>query len=317
MEDTAKIIDSKESTSPMPPQGLTGGMPPGMPPGMDPMAMMSAMMGGMGGGGGMPGMGGMPVQAQNNIEMTIDIDLKDIFNGTTKELEIERKVICEEPDAEEPSADIVEEPVETEDSSDSDKTESEESEEKNKYIIKSKKIKVEIKKGHCDDTITIKGAGHQLTENDIGDLIVTINVNEHEYYDRDGSDLVMKKDISLNDALCGFTFKINDINDNELIVKTDQIIDIDPLGLVGKGLPDLDEPDKYGDIVILFDIIFPETLTSETKLELRKLLPDSVSLDETGENVLTLEDVDYDSESESEEEMGGAARDAPPGCAPQ
>jgi len=307
MEDTAKIIDSKESTSPMPPQGLTEGMPPGMPPGMDPMAMMSAMMGGMGGGGGgMPGMGGPPAAVENNIEMTIDIDLKDIFNGTTKELEIERKVICEEPEV-----------VEESDETDSDKTEDEEPEEKNKFIIKSKKIKVEIKKGHCEDTITIKGAGHQLSENEIGDLIITINVNEHEYYDRDGSDLVMKKDISLNDALCGFTFKINDINDNELIVKTDQIIDIDPLGLVGKGLPDLEEPDKYGDIVILFDIIFPETLTSETKLELRKLLPDSVSLDETGENVLTLEDVDYDSESESEEEAGGAAGDAPPGCAAQ
>ena len=307
MEDTAKIIDSKESTSPMPPQGLTEGMPPGMPPGMDPMAMMSAMMGGMGGGGGgMPGMGGPPAAVENNIEMTIDIDLKDIFNGTTKELEIERKVICDEPEV-----------VEESDETDSDKTEDEEPEEKNKFIIKSKKIKVEIKKGHCEDTITIKGAGHQLSENEIGDLIITINVNEHEYYDRDGSDLVMKKDISLNDALCGFTFKINDINDNELIVKTDQIIDIDPLGLVGKGLPDLEEPDKYGDIVILFDIIFPETLTSETKLELRKLLPDSVSLDETGENVLTLEDVDYDSESESEEEAGGAAGDAPPGCAAQ
>ena len=307
MEDTAKIIDSKESTSPMPPQGLTEGMPPGMPPGMDPMAMMSAMMGGMGGGGGgMPGMGGPPAAVENNIEMTIDIDLKDIFNGTTKELEIERKVICDEPEV-----------VEESDETDSDKTEDEEPEEKNKFIIKSKKIKVEIKKGHCEDTITIKGVGHQLSENEIGDLIITINVNEHEYYDRDGSDLVMKKDISLNDALCGFTFKINDINDNELIVKTDQIIDIDPLGLVGKGLPDLEEPDKYGDIVILFDIIFPETLTSETKLELRKLLPDSVSLDETGENVLTLEDVDYDSESESEEEAGGAAGDAPPGCAAQ
>ena len=302
MEDTDKITETEESTSPIPSQG----MPPGMPPGMDPMAMMSAMMGGMGGGGGMPGMAGPPAAPENNIEMTIDIDLKDIFNGTTKELEIERKVICEEPEV-----------VEESDETDSDKTEDEEPEEKNKYIIKSKKIKVEIKKGHCEDTITIKGSGHQLSENEIGDLIVTINVNEHEYYDRDGSDLVMKKDISLNDALCGFTFKINDINDNELIVKTDQIIDIDPLGLVGKGLPDLEEPDKYGDIVILFDIIFPETLTSETKLELRKLLPDSVSLDETGENVLTLEDVDYDSESESEEETGGASGDAPPGCAAQ
>jgi len=310
MEDTAKITESEESISPMPPQAPPGGMPPGMPPGMDPMAMMSAMMGGMGGGGGMPGMAGPPAAPENNIEMTIDIDLKDIFNGTTKELEIERKVICEEPEVvEELAAD--EEVTEDEDE--------EEPDEKNKYIIKAKKIKVEIKKGHCKDTITIKGAGHQLTVNEIGDLIVTVNVNEHEYYDRDGSDLVMKKDISLNDALCGFTFKIHDINDNELIVKTEQIIDIDPLGLVGKGLPDLEEPDKYGDIVILFDIIFPETLTPETKLELRKLLPDSKSLDETGENVLTLEDVDYDSESEteSEEETGGAAGDAPPGCAAQ
>ena len=189
-------------------------------------------------------------------------------------------------------------------------------------MLKKKIIEVHIKKGHYKETLTYKGEGHQLTKNEIGDLIVNVNVNEHEYYDRDCSDLVMKKDISLNDALCGFTFKINDINDNELIVKTDSIIDVEPLGLVGKGLPDYENPEEYGNIVILFDVVFPETLSVETKQELRKLLPESESIDETGDNVITLEEVDYDSETESEteseeEEPRGGGGGAPPGCATQ
>jgi len=269
---------------------------------VDPMQMMSTLMSGLGGLGGPGGLGSSRAPSPNNINRTINIDLKDIYNGTTKELEIERKVICEEPE--------VEEVTEVEESN---------------FKIETKKVTVTIEKGHYKDTIVFKGKGHQLTENEVGDLIVTIDVNEHEYYDRDNNDLIMKKEVSLNDALCGFTFKIKDINDNELIVMTDKIIDVEPMGLVGKGLPDIDSPDasEYGNIVILFDVIFPETLDKETKEALRKLLPDSATLETSEEDkVLTLEDVEYDTDTESEtesdeEERMGQMPVPPPGCATQ
>ena len=270
---------------------------------VDPMQMMSTLMSGLGGLGGPGSTRTMP--SPNNINRTINIDLKDIYNGTTKELEIERKVICEESEVTE-----VTEVTEVEESN---------------FKIETKKVTVTIEKGHYKDTIVFKGKGHQLTENEVGDLIVTIDVNEHEYYDRDNNDLIMKKEVSLNDALCGFTFKIKDINDNELIVMTDKIIDVEPMGLVGKGLPDIDSPDasEYGNIVILFDVIFPETLDKETKEALRKLLPDSATLETSEEDkVLTLEDVEYDTDTESEtesdeEERMGQMPVPPPGCATQ
>ena len=285
MSDSPSTDDTKETSS------LTAPA--------DPMQMMSSLM---------AGLGGMPQRAlpsPNNINRTIDIDLKDIYNGTTKELEIERRVIQDEP---------TEEPTEETD------TEA-------NFKIETKKVTVTIEKGHYKDTIVFKGKGHQLTENEIGDLIVTIEVNEHEYYDRDNNDLVMKKEVSLNDALCGFTFKIKDINDNELIVTTDKIIDVEPMGLVGKGLPDIDSPETntYGNIVILFDVIFPETLDKETKGALRKLLPDSETSETSEEDkVLTLEDVEYDTDTDTEtetesdeEERIGQMPVPPPGCATQ
>ena len=282
MSDSPSVPDTTENSSLEP---------------VDPMQMMSTLMSGLGGLGGPGSTRTMP--SPNNINRTINIDLKDIYNGTTKELEIERKVICEEPE--------VEEVTEVEESN---------------FKIETKKVTVTIEKGHYKDTIVFKGKGHQLTENEVGDLIVTIDVNEHEYYDRDNNDLIMKKEVSLNDALCGFTFKIKDINDNELIVMTDKIIDVEPMGLVGKGLPDIDSPDasEYGNIVILFDVIFPETLDKETKEALRKLLPDSVTLETSEEDkVLTLEDVEYDTDTESETESDEEERmpGTPPGCATQ
>ena len=280
-------------------------------PAMDPMQMMSSLMGGLGGMGDMGGLGalagmGAPNKpSPNNINKTITIDLKDIYNGTTIELEIERKVISEVQEVQE-----VQEEVQ-------DPT----------FKLETNKVNVTIEKGHYKETIVFEGEGHRLTEDEVGDLIVTIEVNEHEYYDRDNNDLVMKKEVSLNDALCGFTFKIKDINDNELIVTTDKIIDVEPMGLVGKGLPDIDSDgpgaSEYGNIVILFDVIFPETLDKETKEALRKLLPDSETLEEDKDKVLTLESVEYDSETETEsesdeeEERMGQMPMPPPGCATQ
>jgi DnaJ-class molecular chaperone len=293
MSDSPSVPDTKETSS------LETAAAP-----VDPMQMMSSLM---------AGLGGMPPRAlpsPNNINKTITIDLKDIYNGITKELEIERRVIQDEP-TEEPET---------------------ETETEANFKIETKKVTVTIEKGHYKDTIVFKGEGHQLTEDEVGDLIVTIEVNEHEYYDRDDNDLIMKKEVSLNDALCGFTFKIKDINDNELIVTTDKIIDVEPMGLVGKGLPDIDSDSsgssEYGNIVILFDVIFPETLDKETKEALRKLLPDSVTLETSEEDkdkVLTLEDVEYETESETEtetesddeERMGTPMPTPPPGCATQ
>ena len=292
----------------------------------EPMQMMSALMsqmGGMGGGmpgmgGGMPGMpgmggmGGMP-KVSNNITTSLDIDLKDVYNSTTKTVSIERKIICDKcPKKETPKSDEKETPESDEKEETCDTCKG------NKYTMEKKDVVVEIKKGVYDD-IVIKNEGHQLSKDKTGNLIVEININDHDDYERDENDLIMKKDISLNDALCGFTFKIKDINDNELIVNTDKIVDLEPLGLVGKGLPDYETPDEYGNIVILFDIIFPKELSPEVKQELRKLLPDSESLDETGENILTLEEVEYDSETESETESDEEPRGggAPPGCATQ
>ena len=310
MSDSTSAPDTKETSSL---ETATPAAP------VDPMQMMSSLMAGLGaqgaigGLGGLGGLGAAASRAQsspNNINRTINIDLKDIYNGITKELEIERRVIQDEPEAE---------------------AEAEEPDEAT-FKIERKKVTVAIEKGHYKETIVLKGEGHQLTEDEVGDLIVTIEVNEHEYYDRDNNDLVMKKEVSLNDALCGFTFKIKDINDNELIVTTDKIIDVEPMGLVGKGLPDIDSQDaiEYGNIVILFDVIFPKTLDKETKEALRKLLPDSETSDTSDEDpdqVLTLEDVEYDTdtdtetetESDEEERMGGQSQMPmpPPGCATQ
>lgn len=94
-------------------------------------------------------------------------------------------------------------------------------------------------------------------------------IRDHPLFKRNGNDLIYEHDITLSDALCGFEFKLNYLDDTELIIKTedDQVIKPNTKYIVPrKGITD------KGDLIINFNIQFPNKLSNQEKEQLKDIL---------------------------------------------
>ena len=185
-----------------------------------------------------------------------------------------------------------------------------------KILIKNKKINLPIdrdfKNGH---KVTIPKMAHEDPECDIqGDLILIVNFREHKYFKRKNFDLYMEKDILLSEALCGFEFKVIHLDGREIIIKSGDVINTnDEYIIKEEGLSDLNL--NIGNLIVKFNIIFPDFLNNERKLYLKKLLPvnnekitknDSMEvkiLENTGERI-NMEEVNLNNSSNPIEDEG-------------
>ncbi|KAK6034193.1 DnaJ region [Cooperia oncophora] len=126
-----------------------------------------------------------------------------------------------------------------------------------------------------NDKITFPGEGDQ-SDPDIepGDVVIVIQVKPHDVFEREGDDLIAKKAISLNEALCGYEIPLKHLDGRTLILKNKpgDIITPDCVrGIVGEGMPQRRHHDIRGNLYIKFDVTFPNDhfLEDETKYKVR------------------------------------------------
>jgi DnaJ-class molecular chaperone len=82
----------------------------------------------------------------------------------------------------------------------------------------------------------------------------------------------MTKKILLSEALLGIDFTIDQLDDTKLRIKSDKIIKPGAVELIkGKGM--YDKFGLRGDLIIQFDVEFPDTLLIHQKKHLKKYLP--------------------------------------------
>jgi DnaJ family protein A protein 2 len=130
-----------------------------------------------------------------------------------------------------------------------------------------KTLKAHIDKG-CPNGRQLKfiGEADQEPGYETGDVVLIVREAEHDTFRRDGDDLIMKKNISLIDALTGFSFVIKHLDGREIIINSDagDIIKNDDLREVENlGMPCFARTYLFGSLFIQFNIVFPESLTSE------------------------------------------------------
>lgn len=143
-----------------------------------------------------------------------------------------------------------------------------------KLVMKNKTINLPIHKGiNQGEKIRIPDLAHHVPDCDEqGDLILVINIVKHNRFNRKGNNLIFHKNILLSEALCGCEFVISHLDGREIIFKTDEIINHEQEYCVrDEGLP-IDEFNN-GDIIINFNIIYPDILDNERKTYLKKILP--------------------------------------------
>ena len=143
-----------------------------------------------------------------------------------------------------------------------------------KFVIKNKVINLPIEKGFKDNKkIVIPDMAHYDPDADEqGDLVLVLKILEHPTFKRDGFNLIIEKNILLSEALCGVKFKLYHLDGRELMIKTEDIIKPnEEYILENEGL----SRDEYrsGDLIVRFNIIFPDSLSKERKHYISKILP--------------------------------------------
>lgn len=191
---------------------------------------------------------GRPVNVQQQFQKPvpiikkITIQMEDAYNGKNMPIEIERNIINENKE----------------------------------NIIEKETIYVEIPKGvDNNEMIMLREKGHQITnpvtkEELRGDIKIVIHLENNTPYKRNGLDLLYTKQLSLKEALCGFSFELKLFNRSFTINNTNHIIkpntkkEIPNLGLKRGNIT--------GKLIIEFEIQFPDTLSPETVKHLNTLL---------------------------------------------
>jgi DnaJ family protein B protein 4 len=202
--------------------------------------------------GGMPGFGGIPgvrvfhngqefrqVQRPEPIVKQIQITIQQSYHGCDLPIEIERWVM---------NGDI--------------------------RNMEKETVYVNVPPGVDENEMLIlNDKGHVVNETVRGEVKLVFHIENTSDFKRDGLDLIYHKKISLREALCGFSFEMNHVNGKRLCLNNKNNMSIIKPNYK-KVVPNMGmkRENRTGNIVILFDVEFPETLTSDQIAELEKIL---------------------------------------------
>lgn len=245
-------------------EGLKGGAMPGgatFTTGFDPYDLFSQFFpGGFGRRGGMDGMheGGFRTSIFNGFDdfdmdfggrmrekkmkdaiIELPLSLEDLYNGVEKNLKITRNITDEYGNTRK----------------------------------ESKNITLNIKPGYKSGTkIRFHGEGDRrpgMTQ----DIVFVIKEKPHDRFKREGNDLIMDVNITLCEALTGFSKTIKTIQDKNLKISfTDVVTPNYVYTLHGYGMPNSKNPSQKGALKIRFNTIYPTNLTDEQKEKIKEIL---------------------------------------------
>lgn len=132
---------------------------------------------------------------------------------------------------------------------------------------------IKIHKGIDDnEIIIIREKGNILDNYNKGDIKIFVNIINNTCFKRKGMDLIYSKDITLKQALCGFTFEIDYLDDrifkidnyNGNVISSGYNKTIKKLGMK--------RDDIEGNLIISFNILFPKKLPKDVVEKLENIL---------------------------------------------
>jgi DnaJ family protein A protein 2 len=125
-----------------------------------------------------------------------------------------------------------------------------------------KLLEVHVDKGANDGKrYVFAGESDQVPDVEAGDVIVELQVEKSKKFIRKGADLVYQADINLLEALTGFELVVEHLDKRKILVKSrpGEIVKPGELKTVKElGMPFFEQPFRYGNLYISFNIIFPE-----------------------------------------------------------
>lgn len=138
-------------------------------------------------------------------------------------------------------------------------------------------LQINVKQGWKAGTkITFPREGDQIPGKVPADIVFIIRDKPHNTFRREGSDIKYTAKITLKEALCAtgqlkvptLTGDVISINIQNEVIKPSTIRRIQ-----GRGLPFPKEPNRRGDIIVNFDIMFPDNISKSAREILMDVLP--------------------------------------------
>jgi len=173
-------------------------------------------------------------------EIKLFVSLEEVYRGCQKKIKINRKRIS--PDG--------------------------------SLLLDSRYLTVDLMAGWKNGTrITFAGEGDQLTaDSPMGDVTFIVTDKPHPLYKRSATnDLLYQHQLTLSSALCGSLLELRLLDDRLLTIALNEISTPYSEKIVsGEGLPKSDG--TRGNLIITFQIQFPEQLTLEQKAGIKKFL---------------------------------------------
>lgn len=138
----------------------------------------------------------------------------------------------------------------------------------------SEKIRVKIKPGAYDGLkLRVKGKGEKGSRGKAGNLYLTIRVQPHPVYERQGDNLYKQVSVDVFTVLLGGKLEINTLSGKVNIAIPEGTQNGKQLRLKGKGMPVYGKT-SHGDLFVKLQVKLPERPNKEQK-ELIKKLKDS------------------------------------------
>ncbi|XP_036390707.1 dnaJ homolog subfamily A member 4-like [Megalops cyprinoides] len=144
---------------------------------------------------------------------------------------------------------------------------------------KKKILEVHIDKGMKDgQKIMFHGEGDQEPGLEPGDVVIVLDQKEHPVFQRQEDNLIMKMEIKLVEALCGFKKTICTLDNRMLVITSPpgQVVKHNAIKCVqNEGMPLYRDPYERGQLIIQFAVEFPEKgwLPEHMLPQLEALLP--------------------------------------------
>jgi DnaJ-class molecular chaperone len=281
------------------------------------------------------------VEAAEDVRVNLEVTLAELYQGVTKDIEIERTRICEKceglgaPETSERKTceqcdgkgrvlvnyGFIQTMIACDECEGKGKVIANEEDKCDacygEGTVKEKKtIPLPLTKDMRYGGIKIPGEGNQARDHISGGCVVIIRPPAN---DPSGmkllrqSDLFLLKEVPLVDALLGIKFVVNHVNGQQIA------LEIDSKTIVSTGdiykLPNMGMPDGeggFGELLIQFNIIFPKEFSDEQREHLIKalgkptevpsdLVPMKLTIEKTAEEIQN----EDDEEEEEEEGRGG------------
>jgi len=207
------------------------------------------LIGGIGSRGGMPGGGqfgrpgsfnyggGPSKQAKvqdKTIEKEVPVSLEEICKGAEKKMKISRRIHHDD----------------------------------GRITNEEKVLKINIKPGWKAGTkVTFNQEGDRIPGKIPADIAFIIRDKAHPIFTRDGTNIKYTYKIPLREALCGTIIQVPTLEGKKIGINCSGEV-LKPTTtkrLQGYGLPFPKEPNRRGDLLVNFEVLFPDQLSSSSK----------------------------------------------------